>query len=92
MPEKLSKQKKRSYLIYIILVFILGVIIDMVIYPQNAGKVAVQYSIALVIFLAILSFIYFLLKMVFHSQAKSEKDELHLEELPYDKDDINNRH
>ncbi len=92
IDHKLSKKTKLSYLLFVIMAFLVGLIAAIAFFPNEAGTVASEYIFLLVSIIFLLSCIYAIQKLLFHSQAKSRNDELLLEELPYDEDDIKRSH
>ncbi len=88
----LTKEMKRAYLFFVVAGFTLGLIAVMMFFRGSAGEIAGGYILTLLFYVFLLSFIYGLVKFFFHLNARSEKDELKLEEIPKDQEDIRRTH
>lgn len=88
----LLKETKTNYLIFIVGAFLVTLVTYVLVYKGNAFEVIGNFMLALVFYALLLSFIFLLVKLFFHFNARTKNDELKLEDLPKDQEDIRRTH
>lgn len=90
--DQLTGRKKGGYLSYVIVTFIAALLIAMLVFNGDASTNGMRYVLLLFFILSVLTFTFFLVKLLFHSQAKTANDEFRLSDIPKDQEDINKTH
>ena len=88
----MPKQKKNNYMISVVAAFVVALVAASFMFQGDTTTNAIRYLSYLVFIVAVLSFTLFLVKMLFHSQAKTENDEFNLSEIPKNQEDVRKSH